>query len=41
MPYFMPKQVETDVTILEAIKPPSWFDEVWDKTDQEDENQTT
>jgi len=41
MPYFMPKQVETDVTILEAIKPPSWFDEVLDRTDQEDENLTT
>jgi len=41
MPYFMPKQVETDVTILEASKPPSWFDEVLDRTDQEEENLTT
>ena len=41
LPYFMPKQVETDITILEASKPPSWFDEVLDRTDQEDENLTT
>ena len=41
MPYFMPKQVETDITILEASKPPSWWDEVLDRTDQEEENLTT
>lgn len=40
MPYFMPKQTETDITILEASKPPSWFDEVLDRTDQEEENLT-
>ena len=25
LPYFMPKQSETEVTINEPIKPPSWF----------------
>tara|TARA_R110002020_G_scaffold110372_1_gene255035 strand:+ start:64 stop:348 length:285 start_codon:yes stop_codon:yes gene_type:complete len=25
MPYFMPKQSETEVTFNEPIKPPSWF----------------
>jgi len=32
MPYFMPKQTETEVTVNDAPKPPSWFDEVLDKT---------
>lgn len=32
MPYFMPKQTETEVTVNDAPKPPSWFDDVLDKT---------
>jgi hypothetical protein len=28
LPYFLPKQTETEVTILGAPHPPSWFDEV-------------
>jgi len=41
MPYFMPKQSETEVTVNETMSEPSWFQEVLDKTDQEDENLTT
>tara|TARA_R110002153_G_scaffold33209_4_gene100190 strand:- start:618 stop:929 length:312 start_codon:yes stop_codon:yes gene_type:complete len=40
MPYFMPKMVETEVTFNEPVGQPSWFDEVLDRTDQEDENLT-
>ncbi len=25
LPYFMPKQTETEITFNEPIKPPSWF----------------
>lgn len=28
MPYFMPKQQEVDVTMKEAPKPPTWFEQV-------------
>ena len=28
MPYFMPKQVEQEVTITEPTGQPSWFDEI-------------
>ena len=30
-PYFMPKQVETEVTFTEATRTPSWFKDVEDK----------
>lgn len=28
LPYFLPKQTETEVTVIGAPHPPSWFDEV-------------
>ena len=28
LPYFLPKQTESEVTIVGAPHPPSWFDEV-------------
>jgi hypothetical protein len=28
LPYFMPKQQEIDVSMREAPKPPSWFDDI-------------
>jgi len=31
MPYFMPKQQETEIKFDEAVKPPSWFDEVLER----------
>ncbi len=34
MPYFMPKQTETEVTVNETMSEPSWFKEVIDNTDQ-------
>jgi len=34
MPYFMPKQTETEVTVSETMSEPSWFKEVLDHTDQ-------
>jgi hypothetical protein len=34
MPYFMPKQTETEVTVNETMSEPSWFKEVLDNTDQ-------
>tara|TARA_R110000751_G_scaffold88744_3_gene175181 strand:- start:359 stop:673 length:315 start_codon:yes stop_codon:yes gene_type:complete len=39
-PYFMPKKVETEITITEAAVAPTWFDEVMERTDQEEENLT-
>jgi len=40
-PYFMPKQIESEITISEAPKPPSWFDEVLDREDTTGENPLT
>ena len=34
MPYFMPKQTETEVTVNETMSEPIWFKEVIDHTDQ-------
>jgi len=34
MPYFMPKQTETEVTVNETMSEPSWFKEVLDHTNQ-------
>ena len=28
LPYFLPKQQEVDITMNEAPKPPTWFDQV-------------
>jgi len=36
-PYFMPKQSESSVTLIESNVEPSWFDEVIERTDQKDE----
>lgn len=38
MPYFMPKQTETEITVQDVIKPPSWFDEVIERTGKKDTN---
>lgn len=35
MPYFMPKQQETEIKFDEAVKPPSWFDEVLEREDHD------
>ena len=40
-PYFMPKQIESEITISEAPNPPSWFDEVLDREDASDLNPLT
>jgi len=32
-PYFMPKQLEQDITVTEAPNPPSWFEQVLDTED--------
>ena len=40
MPYFMPKQSETEVTVNETMSEPSWFKEVLDNTDQTDSKLT-
>lgn len=37
MPYFMPKQTETEIKVQEAPSAPSWFDEVLEKTGVPDE----
>jgi len=38
MPYFMPKQSETEIKVQEAPSAPSWFDEVLEKTGADDTN---
>jgi len=38
MPYFMPKQTETEIKVQEAPSAPSWFDEVLEKTGANDTN---
>lgn len=38
MPYFMPKQTETEIKVQEAPSVPSWFDEVLEKTGKNDTN---
>ena len=40
-PYFMPKQVETEVTINEAPSTPSWFGEVLEREGESDPNPLT
>ena len=36
-PYFMPKQSEANVTLIESNSEPSWFQDVVERTDQKDE----
>ena len=36
-PYFMPKQSEANVTLIESNTEPSWFSDVIERTDQKDE----
>lgn len=38
MPYFMPKQTETEIKVQEAPSAPSWFDEVLERTGANDTN---
>ncbi len=38
MPYFMPKQTETEIKVQESPSAPSWFDEVLEKTGANDTN---
>lgn len=38
MPYFMPKQTETEIKVQEVPSAPSWFDEVLEKTGINDTN---
>lgn len=38
MPYFMPKQTETEIKVQETPSAPSWFDEVLEKTGADDTN---
>jgi len=40
-PYFMPKQVETEVTINDAPTTPSWFGEVLEREGRSDPNPLT
>lgn len=40
MPYFMPKQTETEIKVQEAPSAPSWFDEVLERTGSTDTNLT-
>jgi len=40
-PYFMPKQIEQDVTFIEPSTKPSWFDEVLENEEHEEPNPLT
>jgi hypothetical protein len=41
LPYFMPKQSETELTINEPVTTPSWFDDVLENEDTPDPNPLT
>jgi hypothetical protein len=38
LPYFMPKQSETEIFFNETVTPPSWFDEVIERESPPEEN---
>ncbi len=38
LPYFLPKQAETEVTIIGPSHPPSWFDEVIEREGENSAN---
>lgn len=38
LPYFIPKQTETEVKIVGPHKEPSWFSEVMERTNQTESN---
>jgi hypothetical protein len=41
MPYFMPKQIEQEITMKEPTGTPTWFDEVLQNEEVQDENPLT